>query len=798
MMSRPQNHSILRLAAVAVFALATTIAARPTSAQDACTGDCDADGSVFVDEIVAGVSIALGMAELAECSAFDSDDSDSVEVDEVIQGVNNALNGCPSQGVIRFDRLVLAADQQLRVRGGTTIIAENGMEIAGDIIAEGRGGDLTLQAENGDIVLIGGSAGFVNAPEPPDDPPFPAAASAPRPRGPDTTTHGGNLFVWAKAGIVDLQRHPTSGKLPHLVAQDGEAGVDLRVINWIGQPQGDITADDGGDGGDIVITGGEGIGELSLPPAVDDGEGPVLRVGSGGRGGTVNIDSNFETDTQGLTISGGNGGRSGSLRLQSIAAVEVPPRANAALIVTGRGGRGGWVYWQVADRSAGATLPLLSLTMIGGRGGDGLSDGGNGAFAVFQSGVLINRRGAPITPVSLYGGRGGDVFGAPAPIAVINAIAGDGAVASGIGNRGWDGGAADDGTIFNNGAKGGSLTAVAGNGGDILASVIADFGHGGDGGDCPTILATEEPDFIAGGPGGNGHDTCDGCAGGNGGNSGDLLASAGDGGSIAVFADLESFLAGDGGGVAGNYGTLAAGNGGDGNAPGSAGSRGLVSVAVGRGGVRGGTPGDDGTFTGDEILQPNAEPGESCGEASECCANPPCEQCCPQRCELRSPPNDGIRTLRYKDETLIEGILRVTDVTGAYNPCGERDEFGNCRGNYTFTCVSDGIPVECAASTVALLDLEGMTGGYLIDGGAFCFGVGNLCVGDGRTCRQVLSGGGLTSTRTWQCTNCGNFGPTCAAETFSGCQCLNFSRTGPGIILVCPPPCAGSTCGGAG
>ena len=104
MTSRPLDRSVLRLAAFIVFALAATICARPTPAQDACTGDCDADGAVFVDEIVVGVNIALGVAQLAQCSAFDADDSDTVEVDELIQGVNNALNGCPASNVMRFER----------------------------------------------------------------------------------------------------------------------------------------------------------------------------------------------------------------------------------------------------------------------------------------------------------------------------------------------------------------------------------------------------------------------------------------------------------------------------------------------------------------------------------------------------------------------------------------------------------------------------------------------------------------------------------------------------------------------
>lgn len=60
-----------------------------------CVGDCNGDGNVTVDELVLGVNIALGTANIDACPAFDADGNGSVTVDELIQGVNNALNGCP-------------------------------------------------------------------------------------------------------------------------------------------------------------------------------------------------------------------------------------------------------------------------------------------------------------------------------------------------------------------------------------------------------------------------------------------------------------------------------------------------------------------------------------------------------------------------------------------------------------------------------------------------------------------------------------------------------------------------------
>lgn len=64
--------------------------------QPSCPGDCDGDGSVTVDELLRGVNIALGQAELATCPAFDGDDDGFVLVDDVVSAINAALNGCAS------------------------------------------------------------------------------------------------------------------------------------------------------------------------------------------------------------------------------------------------------------------------------------------------------------------------------------------------------------------------------------------------------------------------------------------------------------------------------------------------------------------------------------------------------------------------------------------------------------------------------------------------------------------------------------------------------------------------------
>jgi hypothetical protein len=78
---------------VCVAGLWTPQAEAPTV--PVCTGDCNADGAVTVDELVRGVNVALGSAELAACDALDANGDAAVTINEVVKAVNNALNGCP-------------------------------------------------------------------------------------------------------------------------------------------------------------------------------------------------------------------------------------------------------------------------------------------------------------------------------------------------------------------------------------------------------------------------------------------------------------------------------------------------------------------------------------------------------------------------------------------------------------------------------------------------------------------------------------------------------------------------------
>jgi hypothetical protein len=72
---------------------AVTLSAERLSAQ--CAGDCDGGGTVGVNELVLGTSIALGQAALTRCVALDRDGNVRVTVNELVEAVNAALRGCP-------------------------------------------------------------------------------------------------------------------------------------------------------------------------------------------------------------------------------------------------------------------------------------------------------------------------------------------------------------------------------------------------------------------------------------------------------------------------------------------------------------------------------------------------------------------------------------------------------------------------------------------------------------------------------------------------------------------------------
>ena len=58
-----------------------------------CPGDCDGDREVEINELIAGVNIALGQTDVV-CAAIDTNVDDAVSIAELISAVSRALRGC--------------------------------------------------------------------------------------------------------------------------------------------------------------------------------------------------------------------------------------------------------------------------------------------------------------------------------------------------------------------------------------------------------------------------------------------------------------------------------------------------------------------------------------------------------------------------------------------------------------------------------------------------------------------------------------------------------------------------------
>jgi len=87
--------ALLRTLVLAVLLLVPAQRA-PASPADACAGDCDGDGMVAINELIAGVGIALGQQQASTCASLDRNGDGAVTVEELIAAVRAALDGCPA------------------------------------------------------------------------------------------------------------------------------------------------------------------------------------------------------------------------------------------------------------------------------------------------------------------------------------------------------------------------------------------------------------------------------------------------------------------------------------------------------------------------------------------------------------------------------------------------------------------------------------------------------------------------------------------------------------------------------
>jgi hypothetical protein len=105
-----------------------------------CVGDCAVDGSVTVDEIVVGVSIALGQNGIDRCLMFDRSGDGAVTVDEILAAVAAALGGCAlnrAPATASLPDYITYPDQQVRIVLPGTDPDDDTLEFAADGLPSG-------------------------------------------------------------------------------------------------------------------------------------------------------------------------------------------------------------------------------------------------------------------------------------------------------------------------------------------------------------------------------------------------------------------------------------------------------------------------------------------------------------------------------------------------------------------------------------------------------------------------------------------------------------------------------------
>jgi len=82
-----------------------------TPAAGACTGDCDGNGTVSINELIRMTNIALGVSlcgegQVAACPAGDANGDCAITVEELVRAVGNNLSGCTRFGDLPLDDII--------------------------------------------------------------------------------------------------------------------------------------------------------------------------------------------------------------------------------------------------------------------------------------------------------------------------------------------------------------------------------------------------------------------------------------------------------------------------------------------------------------------------------------------------------------------------------------------------------------------------------------------------------------------------------------------------------------------
>ena len=160
------RNCVAAVACLLLSAIPSSVSAIGGTAE-ACVGDCCADGSVSISELIRGVNIALGSQSLDTCFAFDANGDGQVSIAELIQAVNNALNGCPRAAAIEVRSpvadLVIAAGTvavAIDLPDGTdldsVVVTLDGDDVTGDLNVRAIRGVRSTGIVEGSLVGVAG------------------------------------------------------------------------------------------------------------------------------------------------------------------------------------------------------------------------------------------------------------------------------------------------------------------------------------------------------------------------------------------------------------------------------------------------------------------------------------------------------------------------------------------------------------------------------------------------------------------------------------------------------------------
>jgi hypothetical protein len=93
-MTMNRKHGTLGFALLFLIGWLGLLACPTAASVIPCAGDCNNDDKVTVNELIKGVNIALGKAEITACAALDLAGDGRVTIDELVKAVNKALSGC--------------------------------------------------------------------------------------------------------------------------------------------------------------------------------------------------------------------------------------------------------------------------------------------------------------------------------------------------------------------------------------------------------------------------------------------------------------------------------------------------------------------------------------------------------------------------------------------------------------------------------------------------------------------------------------------------------------------------------